>query len=140
MTGRAMRARDSLATLLSVQSLDRRLAELESRRDEIPNVKADVSREITALEQERAVVVGTHVNVQPPLVDERRLRRAEARGAVLEARAEVVAPDRPAARCFEGRQHSRDSEREDPPVRDDGCGLRPLAVAGRRRVHLVGHR
>ena len=54
MTGRAMSARDSLGTLLSVQSLDRRLAELEARRDEIPGVKADVSREITALEQERA--------------------------------------------------------------------------------------
>ena len=49
-----MSARDSLATLLSVQSLDQRLAVLESRRDEIPNVKAEVSREITMLEQERA--------------------------------------------------------------------------------------
>ena len=49
-----MRATDSLRTLLSVQSLDRKLAELEERRDEIPRVKAEVSREITALEEERA--------------------------------------------------------------------------------------
>jgi hypothetical protein len=54
MTGRATSGRDSLRTLLSVQTLDRRLAELEGRRDEIPKVKAEVSREITALETERA--------------------------------------------------------------------------------------
>ena len=49
-----MRATDSLETLLSVQTLDKKLADLERRRDEIPSVKADVSREITALEHERA--------------------------------------------------------------------------------------
>jgi len=49
-----MRATDSLETLLSVQSLDRKLADLEQRRDEIPRVRAEVSREITALEDERA--------------------------------------------------------------------------------------
>jgi predicted nucleic acid-binding Zn-ribbon protein len=49
-----MRASDSLETLLSVQSLDRKLAELERRRDEIPKVKEEVSREITTLEVERA--------------------------------------------------------------------------------------
>ena len=48
-----MRASDSLETLLSVQALDRKLADLERRRDEIPGIKADVSREITALETER---------------------------------------------------------------------------------------
>jgi predicted nucleic acid-binding Zn-ribbon protein len=48
-----MRASDSLETLLSVQTLDRKLADLERRRDEIPGVKAEVSREITALETER---------------------------------------------------------------------------------------
>jgi hypothetical protein len=48
-----MRASDNLEALLSVQSLDRRLADLESRRDEIPGVKAEVSREITTLETER---------------------------------------------------------------------------------------
>ena len=48
-----MRATDSLETLLSVQTLDKKLADLERRRDEIPDVKADVSREITALEHER---------------------------------------------------------------------------------------
>lgn len=54
MTGRAMRASDSLQTLLSVQSLDRKLAELEQRRNEIPRIREEVSREITALEIERA--------------------------------------------------------------------------------------
>jgi predicted nucleic acid-binding Zn-ribbon protein len=49
-----MRARDSVERLLAVQTLDRRLAELENRRDDIPEVKAEVSREITALENERA--------------------------------------------------------------------------------------
>lgn len=49
-----MRATDSLRTLLAVQSLDRKLAELEERRDEIPRVRAEVSREITLLEEERA--------------------------------------------------------------------------------------
>jgi hypothetical protein len=49
-----MRATDSLRTLLSVQSLDRKLAELEERRDEIPRVRAEVSHEITVLEEERA--------------------------------------------------------------------------------------
>ena len=49
-----MRATDSLETLLSVQTLDKKLADLERRRDEIPSVKADVSREITALEHESA--------------------------------------------------------------------------------------
>lgn len=53
MTEQAMRASDSLETLLSVQALDRKLADLERRREEIPGVKAEVSREITALEQER---------------------------------------------------------------------------------------
>jgi predicted nucleic acid-binding Zn-ribbon protein len=52
MTG-IMRASDSLETLLSVQALDRKLADLERRRDEIPGIKAEVSREITALESER---------------------------------------------------------------------------------------
>jgi hypothetical protein len=54
MTERAMRATDSLETLLSVQSLDRKLADLELRRDEIPRIRADVTREITALDDERA--------------------------------------------------------------------------------------
>jgi hypothetical protein len=49
-----MRATDSLGTLLSVQSLDRKLADLEQRGDEIPRIRADVLREITALEDERA--------------------------------------------------------------------------------------
>lgn len=49
-----MRATDSLEMLLSVQSLDRKLADLEQRRDEIPRVRAEVSREITTLEDERA--------------------------------------------------------------------------------------
>ena len=49
-----MRATYILETLLSVQTLYKKLADLERRRDEIPDVKADVSREITALEHERA--------------------------------------------------------------------------------------
>lgn len=48
-----MRASDSLETLLAVQELDRKLAELERRGIEIPVVREEVSREITALERER---------------------------------------------------------------------------------------
>ena len=47
-----MRAIDSLETLLTVQSLDRKLAQLAERAEEIPRERAEVSREITGLEDE----------------------------------------------------------------------------------------
>lgn len=53
MTARSTRAIDSLEALLAVQSLDEKLAALGRRAKEIPRDRAEVSREITALEEER---------------------------------------------------------------------------------------
>lgn len=58
MTARPMRAIDSLEALLAVQTLDRKLSELGRRGKEIPGDRAEVSREITVLEVERATREG----------------------------------------------------------------------------------
>ena len=65
---------------------------------------------------EGAIAVASHVDDEPPLVDDRRGGRAVQRRGLLELAAELLAPEDPPAGRVEGRQDAADAEGEDPAV------------------------